>query len=261
MWFPPPPAHRWVWEARRKRPPSDIHALISWLWAPGDWAAHTFDLCRYGSWCLSFFFFTSWLKALPSSNPSFLQEPREQPTIPLVHLITAAAVMSKASWLWQTACRLCDLCKLKFCTNSLIYTRWKTQPEGCYKACCWSHGERFASWGLLERALHGAAARRGMEFMHLSKRLRHRRGSSPIPVPGALHSTAGSSARLPHWQRCGDAPQRPAPHPGCHWLCAGVGCPKSALGCSMKKSCVFSLLLSCSFDLPLCFVWVCRAGV
>lgn len=191
--------------------------------------------------CLFFFFFLipSRLKALPSSNPSFLQEPRVQPTVPFVYLITATAVMSKAAWLWQTACWLCDLCKLKFCTNSLIYTRWKTQPEGCYKACCWSHRERSASWGSLERALRGAAARRGMEFMHLSKRLWHRSRSIPIPMPGALHSTAGSSAQLLHQWWCSDAPKRPVLHPGSHWLSVGVGCPKSALGFSLKKGVFF----------------------
>lgn len=153
MWFLSPPSHRWgLGGTGGSLLFLSTHALIFWLQAPGDWAGHTFDLCRYGSCCLSFPFFffpLSWLKALlfPALKMTFYGNQGCSPQFLYCTSLLLLQSWEKAVSPWQTARWLCDLCKLKFCTNSLIYTRWKTQPQGCYKLCCWSRGRALCQLG------------------------------------------------------------------------------------------------------------------
>lgn len=86
-------------------------------------------------------FSPSHLTALPfpDPNPAMAQDPGRHPQFLPCTSWLRIQPGEKAAWPRQTVHWLRDLCKLKFSTNSLTYPRWKTQPRGCYKPCCWSH--------------------------------------------------------------------------------------------------------------------------
>lgn len=159
-----------------------------------------------------FFFFPSCPTALPfpALHPAVKQEPWMQPAVSLLHLLTAAPALRKGCPGHDKLCAGSVICvSSNFPLIHFIYTRWKTQPQGCYKPCCCSHKgpscQLGSRWSMPSA---GAGGRSEIEFMHLSEMLRRGSGPSVQPLqprrhPGGTASSARVLAPQLAWDRAG----------------------------------------------------------
>lgn len=218
-----------AWEAR-EAPSQHPHVRLPSDCEPQLTAPATQLICEDEGAALGLFS-PSHLTALPfpAPNPAMAQDPGRHPQFLPCTSWLRIQPGEKAAWPRQTVHWLRDLCKLKFSTNSLIYPRWKTQPRGCYKPCCWSHKGPSCQLGIAG-ACGALGAGEGLKSRGCTCQRGCGLGAGPaLPWGGS----SASSARSVQGQAGARAVSWP---PRQLWVSAHCLKPAPGLGCLVQTS-------------------------